>query len=78
MNIYHLSFRYLGLKLHQSGSFKMATTMLLESARKATFGLHSRCAALHIRDPKLKCKLSDVLVRPYQVMGAQCGALIKG
>ena len=66
-----VSFRYLGLELHQSGSFKMAVTMLLDSARKATFGLHSRCAALQIRDPKLKCKLFDALVRPILCYGCE-------
>ena len=73
-----VSFRYLGLELHQSGSFKMAATMLLESARKATFGLHSRCAALHIKDPKLKCKLFDALVRPILSYGCEVWSMDTG
>jgi hypothetical protein len=49
----------------------MAATMLLESARKATFGLQSRCAALHVRDTKLKCKLLSALVRPIFSYGCE-------
>jgi hypothetical protein len=73
-----VSFRYLGLELHQSGSFKVAATTLLESARKATFGLHSRCAALHINDPKLKCKLFDALVRPILSYGCEVWSMDTG
>ena len=66
-----ISFRYLGLELHQSGTFQIAVAKLLESARRATFALHSRCSALHIKDPKLKCSLFDALVYPIMAYGSE-------
>jgi hypothetical protein len=66
-----ISFRYLGLELHQSGTFQIAVAKLLESARRATFALHSRCSALHIKDPKLKCSLFDALVYPIMAYGCE-------
>jgi hypothetical protein len=72
-----LSFRYVGLELHQSGSFIIAATLSLESARTATFGLHSRCDALHIRDPKLKCKLFDALICPVYNYGCEVWSIDK-
>ena len=65
------SFPYLGLEFHQNCSFKMAITQLLASARRATFALHSRCAALGIRDPRLKCHLFDSLVHPLLSYGCE-------
>ena len=65
------SFKYLGLEFHQNCSFKLATDKLLASARRATFYVHSRCSALRITDPRLKCQLFDVLVYPMLSYGCE-------
>jgi len=65
------SFKYLGLEFHQNCSFKLATDKLLASARRATFYLHSRCSALRITDPRLKCQLFDALVYPILSYGCE-------
>ncbi len=65
------SFKYLGLEFHQNCSFKLATDKLLASARRATFYVHSRCSALRITDPRLKCQLFDALVYPMLSYGCE-------
>jgi hypothetical protein len=52
---------YIGSELYQSGSFRVAASMLRDSGHMHSetqgiaqpFGLHGRWAALHIRDPRL-------------------------
>jgi hypothetical protein len=65
------SFKYLGLQFHLYCSFKLATDKLLASARRATFYVHSRCSALRITDPKLKCQLCDARVHPISSYGCE-------
>jgi hypothetical protein len=56
------SFKDLGLQFHGDWSFKLGTDKLLASARRATFYVHSRCSALRMTDPRLRCQLFDALV----------------
>jgi hypothetical protein len=65
------SFKYLDSEHHQSCSFKLAMDKLLRSARRATFCIHSRCSALRIADPRLKCQLFVALVYPKLSCGSE-------
>jgi hypothetical protein len=47
------------------------TVTLLRSARRETFYIHSRCSALRITDPRLKCQLFDALVYPILSYGCE-------
>lgn len=57
-------FKYLGVLLHATKGLSPALEFLCKAARRAMFGVQSRCQQLHIHDPVLKCKLFDTLVKP--------------
>ena len=54
-------YKYMGVVMHQNGSFMCAIESLQIAAQRALFALQARCAELGILDPKLKCKLYDAL-----------------
>ncbi len=65
------SFRYLGIKLHKSGSLKIAVERLAVVEQRAVFALKRRCADLKINDPAIVCQLFDALVKPVLSYGCE-------
>jgi hypothetical protein len=63
------SFRYLGIKLHRSGSLKTAIEHLAVAGQRAVFALRRRCADLKINNPAIMCQLFDALVKPVLSYG---------
>ena len=64
-------FKYLGITMHGTRGLAAAPETLYKAARRAMFGLLSRCQQLHIHDPILKCKLFDALVKPILCYGCE-------
>ena len=66
-------FCYLGISLNFYGKFKLASSILVEKARKALFkikttmGYHSQCKTLE--------KLFDAIVLPILLYGSESGVL---
>ena len=57
-------FKYLSILMHGTRGLSPAIEFLCKAASTAMFGLYRRCQQLSIRDPVLKCKLFDALVKP--------------
>jgi hypothetical protein len=49
------SFRYLGIKLHKSGSLKIDVEHLAAARQRAVFALKRCCTNLKINDPAIVC-----------------------
>ena len=64
-------FKYLGTTMHATRGLTAALETLCKAAKRAMFGLHSRCQQLHIHDPIVKCKLFDALVKPILCYGCE-------
>ena len=64
-------YMYLGLVMHQNGSFTCAVESLKSAAQRALFALQARCAELGIMDTQLRCKLYDAVVKPVLSYGCE-------
>ena len=62
---------YLGLVMHQNGTFTCAVESLKSAAQRALFALQARCAELGIVDTQLRCKLYDAVVKPVLSYGCE-------
>ena len=68
-------FKYLGTTMHATRDLTAALETLCKAAKRAMFGLHSRCQQLHMHDPIVKCKLFDALVKPVLCYGCEVGSI---
>ena len=64
-------YKYLGLVMHQNGSFTCAIESLKSAAQRALFALQARCAELGIMDVQLRCRLNDAVVKPVLSYGCE-------
>ena len=64
-------YKYLGLVMHQNGTFTCAVESLKSAAQRALFALQARCAELGIVDTQLRCKLYDAVVKPVLSYGCE-------
>ena len=64
-------YKYLGLVMHQNGTFTCAVESLKSGAQRALFALQARCAELGIVDTQLRCKLYDAVVKPVLSYGCE-------
>ncbi len=62
------SFRYLGLKLHNTRGMTVAIDKLTAAGKKALFALRRRCNDMSIIDPEVMCQLFDSLVCPVRLL----------
>ncbi len=65
------SFKYLGVKLHNTKGMQATIQRLAMSGKKAIFALRCRCAELCIFDLALQCQLFDALVKPVLSYGCE-------
>ena len=68
------SFCYLGMELHDSGSFAQAGQARKESGERAAHMIAGRCRELHITQPLHQLALFDAVVRPSVLYGAEVWA----
>ncbi len=66
-----VSFRYLGIELHRSGSMKTFVEHLMKAGQRVVFALRRRCIDLKINDPAIVCQLFDSLVKPVLNYGCE-------
>lgn len=66
---------YLGLWFRDGQSLKTAQTGAVEKARKALYGMFSRCYALGLHNVNMQCHLFDTLVRPLMCYGCEVWAV---
>ena len=64
-------YKYLGLVMHQNGTFTCAVESLKSAAQRALFALQARCAELGIGDTQLRCKLYDAVFKPVLSYGCE-------
>ena len=64
-------YKYLGLVMHQNGTFTCAVESLKSAAQRALFALQARCAELGIVDTQLRWKLYDAVVKPVLSYGCE-------
>ena len=64
-------YKYLGLVMHQNGTFTCAVESLKSAAQRALFALQARCAELGIVDTQLRFKLYDAVVKPVLSYGCE-------
>ena len=64
-------YKYLGLVMHQNGSFTCAVESLESAAQRALFALQARCTELGIMDIQLRCRLYDAVVKPVLSYGCE-------
>ena len=66
---------YLGLWFRDGQSLRTAVTGAVEKARKALYGMFSRCHALKLHNVNVQCHLFDTLVRPLMCYGCEVWAV---
>ena len=71
------SYKYLGFELHATKNLSHGVSKLVSAANKAMHAMNSRCAFLHISDPKQRCKLFDSLVLPIFSYASEVWAVDK-
>ena len=67
---------YLGMFLKYPRTLTPAIEYLCKAATRAMFALQRRCQQLHLRDPGMKCKLFDALVKPILCNGCEIWAIV--
>ena len=69
-------FKYLGMIMAYTRTLTPAIDHLCKAATRAMFGLQRRCQQLHLDDPIIKCKLSDMLVKPILCCGCEVWSIV--